>query len=126
MDPEKDKVIPVTDRERAVFEAGIKLGALYHQWVGTPVSRESAGSLEAAIEKSVILQPFIEEITVRLDRSLMAGNVFGYSELAGLMFDVTIVTRVNVTYCRARLAPSDGYPLMQVVECREISPVSHH
>jgi len=116
----------MTDREQAIFEAGIKLGALYHQWVGTPISRESAGSVESAIEKSVILQPFVEEITVRLDRSLMKENVFRYSEICGLMFSVTIVTRVGFSYCRARLAPSDGYPLMQVVECCEISAVSRH
>ncbi|OPY37681.1 MAG: Dihydroneopterin aldolase [Methanoregula sp. PtaU1.Bin051] len=115
-----------SDRERAIFEAGIKLGALYHQWVGTPISQESAGSVESAIEKSVVLQPFVEEITVRLDRKQMKKNLFGYSELAGLMFDAEIVTRVNFTYCRARLAPQDGYPLMQVVECREITPVSDH
>ena len=114
------------DRQQAVFEAGIKLGALYHQWVGTPVSQESAGSVEAAIEKSVILQPFVEEITVCLDRTKMKKNIFGYSELSGLMFDVTIVTRVGFTYCRARLAPSREYPLMQVEECREIPPVSGH
>jgi hypothetical protein len=107
------------DKELAIFEAGIKLGALYHQWIGTPVSRDSAGSLESAIEKSVILQPYIEEITVCLDRNLMLPNRFGYSELAGLMFDVNIVTRVGFAYCRARLSPLDGYPLMQVVECRE-------
>ena len=75
-----------TDREQAVFEAGIKLGALYHQWVGTPVSKKSAASIESAIEQAVILQPFVEEITVRLDRNLMTENDFGYSELSGLMF----------------------------------------
>ncbi len=121
-----DPPAAMTDREQAVFEAGIKLGALYHQWVGTPICRESAGSVESAIEKAVILQPFVEEITVRLDRSLMKENIFGYSELAGLMFDVTIVTRVNYAYCKARLAPREGYPLMQVVECREIPEVSRH
>jgi hypothetical protein len=114
------------DREQAVFEAGIKLGALYHQWVGTPVSKESAQSVESAIEKAVILQPFVEEITVRLDRRLMKENIYGYSELAGLMFDVSIVTRVGFAYCRARLAPHRDYPLMQVVECREIPAVSDH
>jgi len=114
------------DRDQAVFEAGIKLGALYHQWVGTPISRASASSVEAAIEKAVILQPFVEEITVRLDRSLMTANRFGYSELAGMMFDVAIVTRVGFAYCRARLAPSGGYPLMEVVECCEIPAVSRH
>src|SRR5271157_2824607 len=109
-----------SDREQAVFEAGIKLGALYHQWVGTPISQASAGSVETAIERAVILQPFVEEITVRLDRSLMTENRFGYSELSGMMFDVEIITRVGFTYCRARLSPEKGYPLMKIVECHEI------
>jgi len=115
-----------TDRERAIFEAGIKLGALYHQWVGTPIAQESAASVESAIEKAVILQPFVEEITVRLDRSVMKKNVFGYSELSGLMFDVEIVTRVGFSYCRAALAPENGYPLMKVLECHEIPALSDH
>ena len=112
--------------DQAVFEAGIKLGALYHQWVGTPISRRSAASVESAIEQSVILQPCVEEITVRLDRNLMTANRFGYSELSGLMFDVDIVTRVGFAYCRARLAPKDGYPLMQIMECHEIPSISRH
>jgi hypothetical protein len=116
----------ITDRERVIFEAGIKLGALYHQWVGTPISRKSAASAESAIEQAVILQPFVEEITVILDRNLMKENTFGYSELSGLMFDVEIVTRVGFTFCRARLAPQDGYPLMQIVECYAITEISRH
>ena len=111
----------VTSQNQAVFEAGIKLGALYHQWVGTPVSQNSAAGLESAIEQAVILQPFVEEIAVRLDRNLMTHNVFGYSELSGLMFNVDIVTRVGFSYCRARLLPQKGYPLMQIIECNETS-----
>jgi hypothetical protein len=105
-----------SDREQAIFEAGIKLGALYHQWVGTPISRKSAASVETAIEKAVILQPFVEKIEVRLNRDLMTENAFGYSELAGLMFDVEIITRVGFSYCHARLSPSTGYPLMKIVK----------
>jgi hypothetical protein len=108
----------ITERDRAIFEAGIKLGALYHQWVGTPISKKSAETIESAIEKAVI--------PVRLDRTLMTQNIFGYSELSGLMFDVEIVTRVGFTYCRARLAPENGYPLMQVVECYAITEISRH
>jgi len=108
-----------TDRELAIFEAAIKLGALYHQWVGTPVSRASAESLEKAIEKSVILQPYVEEISVRLDRSLMTPNDYGYSEVRDLMFHVEIVTRVGLAYCLARLSPKDDYPYMEIVECRD-------
>jgi hypothetical protein len=116
----------MNDREQAVFEAGIKLGALYHQWVGTPISRDSAASVEKAIERAVILQPFVEEITVRLDRSLMTENRFGYSELSGMMYDVEIITRVGFTYCRARLSPENGYPLMKIVECHEIQALPGH
>ena len=116
----------MTDRDRAIFEAGIKLGALYHQWVGTPISRKSAAGVESAIEQAVILQPYVEVITVRLDRTLMTENTFGYSELSGLMFNVGIVTRVGFTYCRAQLAPQDGYPLMQIVECYAITELSRH
>ena len=115
-----------TDREQAIFEAGIKLGALYHQWVGTPISRNSASSVEIAIEKAVILQPFVEEITVHLNRTMMTENTFGYSELSGLMFEAEIITRVGFSYCRAQLSPEAGYPLMKIMECNEISGISHH
>ncbi|MEM3588173.1 MAG: dihydroneopterin aldolase family protein, partial [Candidatus Jordarchaeaceae archaeon] len=42
----------VTDRDRAIFEGGITLGAIYHQFVGTPISRDAAvvSALEKAIE----------------------------------------------------------------------------
>jgi hypothetical protein len=116
----------INDCDRVIFEAGIKLGALYHQWVGTPISRKSAASVESAIEQAVILQPFVEEITVRLDRNLMTENTFRYSELSGLMFNVEIVTRVGFTYCRARLSPEDGYPLMQIVENYVIPEISRY
>lgn len=116
----------ISDREQAVFEAGIKLGALYHQWVGTPISAETAGGVETAIEQSVGLQPFVQQIDVTLDRSLMNANTFGYSELSGMMFDVTIRTKVGAATCVAALKPENGYPLMRIVTCDEEEPLSDH
>jgi hypothetical protein len=116
----------VTDRERAAFEAGIKLGALYHQWVGTPVSPGTAETLERAIERAVALQPAVESVRVRLDRGLMTPNAFGYSELGGLMFDVGIVTRVGRARCTATLGRSEDYPLMSLVSCDETPPDPRH
>lgn len=115
-----------SDRDRAIFEAAIKLGALYHQWVGTPVSPAISPVIEQAIEKSVILQPFVEEIKVRLDRQLMTPNAFGYSEIQGPMFDVEIRTRVGTASCHARLHKAGEYPLMEIVECDEDAYISHH
>lgn len=105
-----------TAREKAAFEAGIKLGALYHQWVGTPVSPLTAASIESAIEKSVGLQPHVKGISVRLDQDIMKPNVFGYSELQGLMLTVEIETRVDGEVCRARLRREGDYPMMEIVE----------
>ena len=116
----------VTDRERAAFEAGIKLGALYHQWVGAPVSPATAETLERAIERSVALQPAVEKVKVSLDRTLMSPNAFGYSELAGLMFDVELVTRLGGARCTATLSRSEDYPLMSLVACDEAAPDPRH
>ncbi len=38
-----------TEAERAAFEAGIKMGTIYHQFVGVPVSSESVETLERAM-----------------------------------------------------------------------------
>ena len=111
----------ISDRDKAVFEAGIKLGALYHQWVGTPVSKQSAASLAAAIREAHIQQPFVKNVSVDLDTKLMNPNMFGYSELSGLMFCVTLTTQVNSIICVARLRPDDNYPMMTVVDIYEES-----
>ncbi|MDK2916845.1 MAG: dihydroneopterin aldolase [Euryarchaeota archaeon] len=116
----------ITDRERAAFEAGIKLGALYHQFVGTPIARETAAAVEAAIEQAVSLQPYVTGITVRLNRDMMVSNRFGYSELAGKMFNVEITTTVGETICRARLHLEDDYPMMEIVEFHETPRDTDH
>jgi hypothetical protein len=116
----------VTDRERAAFEAGIKLGALYHQWVGTPVSPATAELLEKAIERSVALQPAVESVRVNLGRGLMSPNAFGYSELGGMMFDVEVTTRVGKARCRAGLIRTEDYPLMSLVSCDDVPDDPHH
>src|SRR2546430_7209111 len=57
-----------TDRDRAAFEAGIKLGSILHQYIGVPLTRENATSLERAIEAAARVQPLVEDVKVRIDR----------------------------------------------------------
>ena len=52
----------ITSREIAIFEGAITMGP-FHQFVGTPVSLESAHSLENAIKISLELQPCIVRLT---------------------------------------------------------------
>jgi hypothetical protein len=115
-----------SEREQAIFEAAIKLGALYHQFVGTPVSRTTASSLETAIRESISLQPYVREIRVTIDRRQMEDNIFGYSELKGTMLTVDVVTRVGESCCHARLKRKGDYPLMEIVRCYEEPPHTSH
>jgi hypothetical protein len=122
----KPTIIMITDREKAAFEAGIKLGAIYHQFVGTPIARETAATVEAAIEQAVGLQPYVTGIRVRLNRDMMVSNRFGYSELAGKMFDAEITTEVGTAVCRARLRLEDDYPMMEIIETHETTRDTDH
>jgi hypothetical protein len=107
-----------TKREIAAFEAGIKLGALYHQFVGTPVSLETAGCLEKAMERSVSLQPYVKSVRVEIDRNLLGRNVFGYSELQGKMISAEIVVEYQKEMIVARLEYDHrlDYPLMRLLD----------
>lgn len=104
-----------SDAETAAFEAGIKFGALYHQFAGTPVSPESAASLERGIEESIENQPHTEHVDVDIDtEAVAAASTHGYTELTGEFMDVDVVVRYAGTTASARMRMVDGYPLMEL------------
>ncbi|MFC7200374.1 dihydroneopterin aldolase family protein [Halospeciosus flavus] len=106
-----------TDRDQACFEAGIKFGALYHQFAGTPVSPESAPSLETAIEESIENQPFCESVSVDILTDELDVE-HGYTELTGEYMEVEIVVDHEGVEVVAEMAMEDGYPLMKLDEIR--------
>jgi dihydroneopterin aldolase len=112
----------VTNRDNAAFEAGIKLGALYHQFVGSPVSIETADSLERAIQQSISVQPYVKSITVRIDRDMVKESLssFGYTELKGPMLSVAAVILYKGTEISVGIKYTDGYPLMFIDEIGEL------
>ena len=107
-----------SDRERAVFEAGVKLGAVYHQFVGTPVDARSVRTLERAIEAGMRAQPAVVSARVRIDRvALRRGTTrLGYASLTGDMLDVTVTTRVRGSTAtgRIRYVAALRYPVMHI------------
>lgn len=112
----------VTPRDNAAFEAGIKLGALYHQFVGAPVSPATVASLEKAIADSIGVQPFVKEISVSIDRGMIAASLssFGYTELKGPMLNVDAVIRYENYEASVGIRYKDGYPLMFIEDIREV------
>ncbi|KQC15873.1 MAG: dihydroneopterin aldolase family protein [Methanothrix sp.] len=107
-----------TKRETAAFEAGIKLGAIYHQFVGSPVSAHTAESLETAIKESISLQPHVRSVSVEIDRDMLRENVFGYGELAGKMIRALVEIDYDGEKVRAKLEydQKTDYPLMSLLD----------
>jgi hypothetical protein len=103
----------LSDRERAVFEGGISLGALFHQFVGTPVSKKTKKSLEIAMSESLKNQPFIEDVSVSIIGIIEDGK---YVSLTGEMLDVslTVKTEQNRAFLKLKYIKELDYPLMYV------------
>ena len=123
LDPAK-KWFRCSDRERAAFEAGIKMGSIYHQYVGAPVNESNVEALEEAIEAGVRVQPFVEDVRVRIDRSKIKakrGAPYKYYSVTGDMLDVWLRVRyaAAVAECEMAYVPELRYPLMRIAGLEE-------
>ncbi len=118
MDVDKEYFSNITTRERAIFEGAISMGALFHQFVGTPVNKNTKESLENAMEESLSLQPAIEkvEVEIRFDKLEESMTEFDYTSLTGDMLDVKIHTKVDdvTAVIRIEFIEELNYPLMYV------------
>lgn len=109
------------DRDRAIFEAGIALGSLYHQFSGVPIARDPGllRLLERAICKSMALQPYRERIDVKILDSEVKGakaDEYDYELLKGRHMDVRVVVRYGSARVTARMRyePKLEFTLMYV------------
>ena len=113
----------ISNRERAIFEGAISMGALFHQFVGTPFNKTNIASLEKAMEESFALQPCIEkvEVSIDLDRLDKAMTEFEYTSLSGDMLDVKIYSQLDdvLAVIRIKFIEELNYPLMFVEEIIE-------
>ncbi|WBF07386.1 dihydroneopterin aldolase family protein [Methanothermobacter thermautotrophicus] len=108
----------LSDRERAIFEGGISMGALFHQFTGTPVSLETADGLESAISESIKLQPAIMDVEVHIDREMIrkTAGEFGYVSLTGDMLSVRLTVEHGSERITVRMEYLEElrYPLMYI------------
>ncbi|MHB1434916.1 MAG: dihydroneopterin aldolase family protein [Thermoplasmata archaeon] len=109
--------------ERLCFEAGIKLGGIFHQYLGIPVAPRTAPGLARAIEAAVGLQPFVEKVRVRIDvrRGGPVGRgrfAYRYLKPEMLRVDLTISDGSNRVDARLEYRPDLRYPLMTLARIR--------
>jgi len=109
----------LSGREALLFEAGIKLGGIFHQFLGTPVSPESAPTLARAIEHAVRLQPYVvaARVAIAVERGGATGEGrLAYRYLTAEMLHVRLTLSDGPLTARVRLSyrPDLRYPLMDV------------
>jgi hypothetical protein len=118
-----DKYFHCSQRERVVFEAGIKLGTIYHQFVGTPLSSTSVESLERAIQDGVRVQPFVKDVKVHISRDALRrkSDEYDYQTLTGPMMEVTLTVKMDgvTVMAEMRYIEELHYPLMYVRSIQE-------
>lgn len=105
-------------RDRAAFEAGIKMGTIYHQFVGTPFDGNSVDALEKAISKAIEVQPYVTSCHVSIDRSVIPerDDTYSYISLTGEMISAVVsigIEEVTVT-AKMEFVKELGYPLMYI------------
>ena len=116
------KYFNCSDDQRAVFEAGIKLGTIYHQYVGCPVSFTNVDVLEKAIEEGTKIQPFVDDVKVSIDRKRLkrarTRRSYKYVTLTGNMLKVWIKVSYGsaIAICELKYKEDMDYTLMAVKE----------
>ncbi len=115
----------INNRDRAVFEAGIKLGALYHQFVGTPINTEMLDGFARIIEESIGVQPFVRSVSVIIDAEMVKKKQnpeFGYCELEGRMLHVSlqVLYKSIIAHVEMRYDEEINYPLMSIRKIEEM------
>lgn len=117
-DMEASSMFACTDRERALFEAGIKMGTIYHQFVGTPFNKGTVSELERCISRTIEVQPYVESAVVTINRGGLDhdGDHYSYASLTGDMIDAVIVISLGDTRVTAEMRYDNDleYPLMFV------------
>lgn len=111
----------ITVRERAAFELGIKLGTVFHISMGIPISkgRDVIQSLERGLEKSILCQPYVTEVQVRINEFNVKGRKkgeFDYSTINPECLSAQIKIRYKGIMMEGKLEWSEElqYPIMYI------------
>jgi hypothetical protein len=117
----------LSDKERASFEIGIKLGAIYHILSGIPISSNPKiiQSIEKGIEAAISCQPYVKEVEINLKKNQIKGEKsteFDYDEIHGKIIEAKVVLEYQSTRIIAKIEWKDvlQYPLMFIDKIEQI------
>ena len=111
----------INERERACFEVGIKLGALYHILCGIPISsnKDIIKSIEKGIEASISCQPYVKKVKILLNQDKIIGDKkteYAYDDISGEIIKAEIDLEYESVKVKAKINWIDdlNYPLMYI------------
>lgn len=117
----------LSNRERACFETGIKLGALYHIMSGIPIRSDDKiiSSIEKGIEAAISCQPYVESVMVILDKEKILGDKdapFNYDEITGKIIRAELFLKYEDVEVQAKVDWIEElqYPLMYIEKIQEL------
>ena len=117
-----------TVRDRVMFEAGIKMGTIYHQFVGTPFDGQSVSHLEETISRAIEVQPYVVSAKVTIDRSVIPprDDTYSYVSLTGDMIRAEVCIEIDSVKVTAKMGYINeiGYPLMYISDVSDENEVS--
>lgn len=116
----------LTERERACFETGIKLGALYHILCGIPIAKDEKiiHSIERGIEAAISCQPYVQSVKISLDREKILrdkSTPFDYNEISGEIIRAELILIYENIKILAKIdwIEEMKYPLMFIEDIHE-------
>jgi hypothetical protein len=114
-------------RERASFETGIKLGALYHILCGIPISSDEKiiKSIEKGIEAAISCQPYVKSVKIELIKDKIVGNKstpFDYDEITGKIIQAELLINYEDIEVLAKIdwIEEMQYPLMYIEKISQV------
>ena len=117
----------ISERERATFEIGIKLGTLYHTIIGLPISTNPniIESIKKGFEASISCQPYVKGVKITILKDKISGDKtdeFDYDEISAPLIDAEVILEYKNTRVVARVKWIEKlqYPLMFIEKIESI------
>lgn len=120
----------ITTREQAIFEVGIKLATVFHQFGGTPIQNDPQvlHIISQGIKASILCQPFVSRVEIEIFPNGCDKNIIGKQHA----YDYTVISGRNMIaevevhyheWCvvgRVEWIEDLAYPLMYVKNIQKI------
>ena len=113
----------VTERDRAIFEGAITMGAIFHQFSGIPITKSLIPLVQETIEKTMAVQPYIKEINIKINEKNIREykHPYDYSVITGDKLEIAIISQYGKSsvHLGMKYVEELDFPLMFIKKIEE-------